>query len=251
MRCLSASPNRRTSLRQLLAVFEGQEFEAPVQHHQLSARSQVSLTSTGAEEEPALLRSGERTPMAEKQLYARVKKQQRRGRRSQTQPVNVGVERIMQAKLEDGSVQPAVVRDTALIERHNQPIVPPPSGCGTSGSHLSLHSLVEPSIHRLPRATAAKQMREHERRMAKSAYDVRVEGFDAWATSSVPPADVQSVSSHNLLMPSSTHSGNESNTASIVTEMKAQQVRKVRTLFHADKLSICSNSVLDARYVFC
>lgn len=238
MRCLSANPSHRTSLRQLLAVFEGQEVEASVQHHQLSARSQVSLTSTVAEEGQALLRSGERAPMAEKQLYARVKKQQRRGRRSQTQPVNIGVDRIMQAKLEDESVQPAIVRDTALIERRKQPIVPPPSGFGTSGSQLSLHSLVEPSIHRLPRATAAKEMREHERRMAKSAYDVRLEGFDEWATSSVPAADVQPVSSYNLLMSSSTHSGNTANTASLATEVNAQQVRKVRTLFHADRLPI-------------
>ena len=226
-RCLSANPNHRTSLRQLLAVFGGQEVEAPVQHHQLSARSQVSLTSAVTEEEQALLRSGERAPMADMQLYARAKKKQRRGQRSQTQPVNIGVDQIMQAKLEDGFVQPATVRDTARIERHKQPIVPPPSGFGASRLQLSLHSLVEPNIPRLPRArTAAKEMREHERRMAKSVYDVRLENFDAWATSSTS-ADVQSVSSSNILMPSSMHSASESSTATAVTDVNAQQVRKV------------------------
>ena len=228
MRCLSANPSHRSSLRQLLAVFEGQGGETSVEH-QLSARSQLSLTSTVMEEEQTMLRMGERGSSTDRQFYARVRKQNRRGRRSQTQPVNIGVDQIMRETLEDKPVQPATMKDTASVERHKLPVVPPPSGLGTCTSQLSLHSLVEPGDRSQPQGTAAMEMREHNRRMAKSAYDIRV-GLDALGTTSVhgPAAGVQPVSSHNLLV-SSTHSNNESSNASIANETAAQPVGKVRT----------------------
>lgn len=240
MRCLSANPNHRTSLNQLLAVFEGQGEEASVEH-QLSARSQLSLASNVTEEEQAMLRSGEREP-TDRQLYVRVKKRNKRGQCSQTQPVNIGVDQIVRKKLEDEPVQPATIRDTASIERHNLPVVPPPSGLETCTSLLSLHSLVEPSGERLPRGTAVMEMREHDRRMAKSVYDVRLNGLDAWTTTSMhgPAAGVQSVSSHNLLV-SPTHSGNETSSVSMANETAAQPVRKVRT---------CSQQALSIATVF-
>jgi hypothetical protein len=95
--CLSANPNHRCSLHQLLHIFT--EAEKECLHRGVLPNGSSMRTSSSSD----LQKSS-----AKEDLYSRPKKAKKHNRRWQTQPVGVNVDQIMQIQLSDPSVTPTV-----------------------------------------------------------------------------------------------------------------------------------------------